>query len=158
MSAKRYPPLLCWLESEGPIAAAPELLVAFAGAVDCGVTVGWVCGVLVDCCVLVTAVVCELVEVCEPVVCELVAVWVPAVVAVVAPDVDAVAAVDDAPVLVVVVAAGGGGAPGVGGSVDVPGPVIIAPFLAGSITNAEESGAWMFATAPVTLSFEEAFR
>jgi hypothetical protein len=122
-------------------------------AVDCCVTVGWVCEVV--------AVVCEgaaMVCVVVAVVCvaevELAAVWelVPVVVTV------PVVVAADAPVLVVVAAAGGAGAPGVGGSVEVPGPVISAPFLGGSITNAAESGVWMLASAPATSPVEEDVR
>jgi hypothetical protein len=51
----------------------------------------------------------------------------------------------------VVVAAGGNGAPAVGGSVEAFGPVTSAPFLAVIVTNEDESGAWMLASAPAML-------
>jgi hypothetical protein len=50
------------------------------------------------------------------------------------------AALDDAVEVVEVVVVGGGGAPAVGGSVEAFGPVTSAPFFAGSVTKAEESG------------------
>jgi hypothetical protein len=53
--------------------------------------------------------------------------------------------------VLVVVAAGGAGAPGLGGSVEVPLPVTSAPFFGDIVTNAEESGACRLANAPDTL-------
>jgi hypothetical protein len=131
MSAKRYPPLLDWFEL-GAIAAAP-LEDVCVGALVVGVCeVGVVAVVLV----------------CELVVLPVVGVVVPAdVVALVD-----VAVLDEADVLVELVVAGGGGAPAVGGSVEAFGPVTSAPFFAGIRTNAEESGVWMFASAPARLA------
>lgn len=151
MSAKRYPPLLDWVEL-GAIAAAPLDDV-------CGVAV--VVGVVVVGVVVVGAVVvaCELVVLAAVVVSDVVVlvevVGTVDVVAVVPVDVSVLA---DVGVVVEVVLAGGGGAPGVGGSVEAFGPVTSAPFLAVISTNADESGVWILASAPATLPWCPAVR
>ena len=158
MSAKRcYPPVV-WV---GWIAAAPvggdPVVELVAGA--CWVDV--CCVGAVDC--DAGGVDCEAVvavwtggEVVAPVV-EPPAVGVVPAVDVAAVDVAAVveAVVDVEATVVEVVAVeaagGGAGAPGAGGSVEVPGPVTSAPFFAVIATNAAASGVWMLPSAPATL-------
>ena len=157
MSAKRYPPLLGWVEL-GAIAAAPledvSVVAPVGGAWDVVVSVGAVvaCSDVVG----VVVVACELVVVT-------VSVDVPVVVGVVAVSVDVpvvvdAAASDDVGVLDDVVEAAGNGAPGVGGSVEAFGPVTSAPFFAVISTNAAESGAWILESAPATLPWCPAAR
>ena len=151
MSAKRrYPPVV-WV---GSIAAAPvggdpdpvaELVagacwagVCCVGAVDCDVGE-------VDC-VLVVLVWTDG-EVVAPVVAGVVAAVDVAAVDV-EPVVDVEAVVEVEAVVDVETAGGGAGAPGAGGSVEVPGPVTSAPFFAAIATNAGASGVCMFPSAP----------
>lgn len=146
MSAKRYPPLLDWVEL-GAIAAAPlaEVCVGAVVVGDCWVVVS------VDVLVLVlVGVVVGVVAVVPDDVAEVVSVGADVVVPV---DVLVLvlAGVVEVEVEGVVVVAGGGGAPAVGGSVEVFGPVTSAPFWAVIVTNEEESGVWMLASAPPTL-------
>ncbi|HET6868350.1 MAG TPA: hypothetical protein VFH80_20715, partial [Solirubrobacteraceae bacterium] len=130
MSAKRYPPLLDWVEL-GAIAAAPLsdvcVCVVVADTWEVVVSVGTVavCPDMVGVVVVGVAVVGVVVVACELVV--LVDEVVPGDVAVVVPvDVAVLVEPDE---LVESVEAAGNGAPGVGGSVEAFGPVTSAPFL-----------------------------